>query len=166
MATGKLIIKGHDKNPLVKFWNWGWGIYYKNPEVWNYLIVGGLTTVIAIVSKMLLLNTVFNPKVPIELQYSEVVSWILAVLFAYVANKLFVFKTNGTNIIKEIIGFMGGRIFTQLIQMFIMWLFVSHYKLDSNTWVLVFTLICQVMQIVVNYIISKLIVFKGDKNGS
>ena len=166
MATGKLIIKGHDKNPLVKFWNWGWGIYYKNPEVWNYLIVGGLTTVIAIVSKMLLLNTVFNPKVPIELQYSEVVSWILAVLFAYVANKLFVFITKGTNIIKEIIGFMGGRIFTQLIQMFIMWLFVSHYKLDSNTWVLVFTLICQVMQIVVNYIISKLIVFKGDKNGS
>ena len=42
----KLIIKGHDKNPLVKFWNWGWGIYYKNVEFWNYVIVGLLTTVV------------------------------------------------------------------------------------------------------------------------
>lgn len=45
----KLIIRGHEKNPFVKFWNWGWGIYYKNPEVWNYLIVGLLTTLVSFI---------------------------------------------------------------------------------------------------------------------
>ena len=46
--------------------------------------------------------------------------------------------------------------------MFIMWFFVTLLKLDSNVWVLVFTLVCQVMQIVLNYVISKLLVFKKE----
>ena len=32
MTKNQLIIEGHDKTPLVKFWNWGCNIYYKNPE--------------------------------------------------------------------------------------------------------------------------------------
>ena len=156
----KLIIKGHDKNPFVKFWNWGWGIYYKNPELWNYLIVGGLTTVIAIASKFILLGTCLDQHNGLELQIAEVVSWVLAVLFAFFANRIFVFKSKEKNIIKELIPFAGGRVFTQLIQMVIMFIFVTLLKLDSNTWVVVFSLICQVMQIVVNYFISKFIVFK------
>ena len=156
----KLIIKGHDKNPFVKFWNWGWGIYYKNPEVWNYLIVGGLTTVIAIASKFILLGTCLDQHNGLELQIAEIISWLLAVLFAFFANRIFVFKSKEKNIIKELIPFAGGRVFTQLIQMAIMFIFVTLLKLDSNTWVVVFSLICQVMQIVVNYFISKFIVFK------
>lgn len=158
--AGKLIIEGHDKNPLVKFWNWGWGIYYKNPEVWNYLIVGGLTTVIAIASKLILLKTIFDQTDGFELQCAEVVAWFFAVAFAYIANRIFVFKSKSKNIIKEIAGFMSGRIGTQLIQMLIMFIFVTWLKLDSDAWVLTFTLICQVMQIVLNYVISKLFVFK------
>jgi len=156
----KLIIKGHDKNPFVKFWNWGWGIYYKNPEVWNYLIVGGLTTVIAIASKFILLGTCLDQTNGLELQIAEVISWFLAVLFAFFANRIFVFKSKEKNIIKELIPFAGGRVFTQLIQMGIMFIFVTLLKLDSDMWVIVFSLICQVMQIVVNYFISKFIVFK------
>lgn len=156
----KLIIKGHDKNPFVKFWNWGWGIYYKNPEVWNYLIVGGLTTIISIASKLLLLKTVLDQTNGLELQIAEIISWFIAVVFAYVTNKMFVFKSKSTHIIKEILSFTGGRVFTQVIQMFIMFFFITFLKLNSDLWVLVFTLICQIMQILVNYIISKLIVFK------
>ena len=62
--------------------------------------------------------------------------------------------------LKEIINFVNARIFTQVIQMGIMFVFVTALKLDSDGWVLFFTLLCQVMQIVVNYIISKLITFK------
>ena len=156
----KLIIKGHDKNPFVKFWNWGWGIYYKNPELGNYLIVGGLTTVIAIASKLILLATCLDQHNGLELQIAEIISWFLAVLFAFFANRIFVFKSKEKNIIKELIPFAGGRVFTQLIQMAIMFIFVTLLKLDSDGWVLAFTLICQVMQIVVNYFISKYIVFK------
>lgn len=58
----KLIIKGHDKNPFVKFWNWGWGIYYKNPEIWNYLIVGLLTTVVSLVTYFIATRTILNPE--------------------------------------------------------------------------------------------------------
>ena len=42
----KLIIKNDKNNLIIKFWNWGWNIYYKNPEIWNYLIVGILTTIL------------------------------------------------------------------------------------------------------------------------
>lgn len=155
----KLIIR-KGNNIFVKFWNWGWNIYYDNPELWNYLIVGGLTTVLAIGSKLLLLHTVFDQTNGLELQYAEIVSWVIALIFAYVCNRLFVFKSKTKNIIKEFLEFTSGRVFTQLIQMFIMWLFVTKLKLDTDTWVLVFTIICQVMQIVLNYVISKLFVFK------
>ena len=67
-------------------------LYKKYEEVVNYLIVGGLTTVVAIGSKLLLLFTVLNQKNGLELQIAEIISWILAVAFAYIANKKFVFK--------------------------------------------------------------------------
>ncbi len=156
----KLVYKKKTKNPILLFWNWGWNIYYDNPEVWNYLIVGGLTTVLSIAVKLLLLKTVFDQTDGLQLQLAEIISWIIAVLFAYVTNRIFVFKSKSKNIIKELINFTSGRVFTQLIQMLIMFIFVTLLTLNSDTWVLIFTLICQVMQIVLNYIISKLFVFK------
>ena len=142
-----------------------WNLYKKYEEIINYLIVGGLTTIVAIGSKLLLLFTILDQTNGLELQIAEVISWFLAVTFAYVTNRIFVFKskTSGSKCIREIFNFFKGRIATQLIQMFIMWFFVTLLKLDSNVWVLVFTLVCQVMQIVLNYVISKLLVFKKDK---
>lgn len=87
----------------------------------------------------------------------------MAVVFAYITNKLIVFKTKKTNIIKEFFSFISGRIFTQILQMIIMFIFVTHLQLNTDIWVLIFTIICQIMQIVLNYIISKLIVFKKNK---
>lgn len=139
-----------------------WNLYKKYEEVVNYLVVGGLTTIVAIGSKLLLLATILDQTNGLELQIAEVISWFLAVTFAYVTNRIFVFKskTSGSKCAREIFNFFKGRIVTQLIQMFIMWFFVTLLKLDSNVWVLVFTLVCQVMQIVFNYVISKLLVFK------
>ena len=132
-----------------------WNLYKKYEEIVNYLVVGGLTTIVAIGSKLLLLATILD-------QIAEIISWLLAVTFAYVTNRIFVFKskTSGSKCAREIFNFFKGRIATQLIQMFIMWFFVTFLKLDSNVWVFVFTLVCQVMQIVLNYVISKLLVFK------
>ncbi len=137
-------------------------LYKKYEEIINYLIIGGLTTVVAIGSKLLLLFTVLDQTDGVQLQIAEVISWCLAVTFAYFTNRAFVFKSKvkGTKQVKEAFDFVKGRVFTQLIQMFIMWFFVTLLKLDSDFWVVVFTLICQVMQIVLNYIISKFLVFK------
>lgn len=141
-----------------------WNLYKKYEEIINYLIVGGLTTIVAIGSKLLLLFTILDQTNGLELQIAEVISWFLAVTFAYVTNRIFVFKskTKGSKCAIEILNFFKGRIATQIIQMFIMWFFVTLLKLDSNVWVLVFTLVCQIMQIVLNYVISKLLVFKKE----
>lgn len=156
----RLIIKGHDKNIFVKFWNFCWNIYYKNPEIWNYLIVGVLTTIVSLGIKYGLLFTIFNASVAFELQLSVIISWIGAVAFAYITNRVFVFKSKNKNIVKEIINFTLGRVVTLLIEMFIMWFICTLLNLNSNMWVIIATIICQVMQIVGNYIISKLFVFK------
>ena len=139
-----------------------WNLYKKYEEIINYLVVGGLTTIVAIGSKLLLLATILDQTNGLELQIAEIISWLLAVTFAYMTNRIFVFKskTSGSKCAREILNFFKGRILTQIIQMFIMWFFVTLLKLDSNVWVLVFTLVCQVMQIVLNYVISKLLVFK------
>ena len=156
----KLIIKNDRNNPIIKFWNWGWNIYYKNPEIWNYLIVGILTTIVSLGIKYALLFTIFDASNPIELQTSVIISWIGAVMFAYVTNRVFVFKSKEKNIVKEIFNFTLGRIATLLIEMFIMWFICTLLSLNSNVWVIIATIICQVMQIVGNYVISKLFVFK------
>lgn len=137
-------------------------LYKKYEEQINYLIMGGLTTIVGVGSKLLLLATILDQTNGLELQIAEIISWILAVSFAYVANRLFVFhsKVKGKKQIKEILNFFKGRIVTQLIQMFIVWLFVTVLKLNTNMWVIIFTLGCQVMQIILNYVISKLLVFK------
>lgn len=163
MKKNKLIIEGHDKNPLVKFWNWGWNIYYKNPEIWNYLIVGVLTTVVSLAIKWGLLFTILDAKNGFQVQVAVVVSWIGAVIFAYITNRIFVFKSKSKKYLKEISSFVLGRVATLLMEMFIMWFFVTLLKLNSDTWVLVFTLVCQVLVTIFNYILSKLFVFKKEK---
>lgn len=163
MKKNKLIIEGHDKNPLVKFWNWGWNIYYKNPEIWNYLIVGVLTTVVSLAIKWGLLFTILDAKNGFQVQVAVVASWIGAVIFAYITNRIFVFKSKSKNYLKEISSFVLGRVATLLMEMFIMWFFVTLLKLNSDTWVLIFTLVCQVLVTVFNYILSKLFVFKKEK---
>ena len=101
----KLVYKNKTKNPFILFWNWGWNIYYDSPEVWNYLIVGGLTTVLAITTKLILLKTIFDQKDGLQLQLAEIISWIIAVLFAYITNRMFVFKSKDKNVFKYTIIF-------------------------------------------------------------
>ena len=160
MKKNKLIIEGHDKNPLVKFWNWGWNIYYKNPEIWNYLIVGVLTTVVSLAIKWGLLFTILDAKNGFQVQVAVVASWIGAVIFAYITNRIFVFKSKSKNYLKEISSFVLGRVATLLMEMFIMWFFVTLLKLNSDLYVVIFTLVAQVAVVIGNYIFSKLFVFK------
>lgn len=152
----KLIIKGHDKNILVKFWNWGWGIYYKNPEVWNYLIVGLLTTIVSFVVYFAVTRTFLDANVAIELQIANVISWVISVAFAYVTNRIFVFKSKNKKILTEISKFVGSRILSLLMDIGIMFLIVTVLSMSD----VIGKLISQVVVIVANYILSKLLVFK------
>lgn len=151
----KLIIKGHDKNPFVKFWNWGWGIYYKNPEIWNYLIVGLLTTVVSLVTYFIATRTILDPTIELELQIANIISWVFAVAFAYVTNRIFVFKSKNKNIFSELSKFVGSRVASLLMDMAIMFVIVSLMGLSD----VIGKVVSQVVVTIANYILSKLLVF-------
>ena len=139
-----------------------WSLYHKYEEVINYLIVGVLTTIVSLGVKYLLLFTFLDASNAVELQIAVIISWVCAVAFAYVTNRIFVFKSKNKNYFKEISSFVSGRILTLLMEMAIMWFFVTLLKLNTDFWVVVFTMICQVLIKVANYILSKLFVFKKN----
>lgn len=135
-------------------------LYKKYEEVINYLIIGGLTTIINLIVKYALLFTILKANNPTQLQISVVISWIVACLFAYITNRKIVFKSKSKKILKEFLSFVISRICTLLLEMFIMFIFVTLLKLNSNLWVIIWSIFSQVVVIVTNYIFSKLIIFK------
>ena len=128
-------------------------LYKKYKEIINYLIFGGLTTVVSIVTYALFAK-VFN----IDYLISNVLSWVLTVLFAYITNKIFVFESKSKKNIKEITSFFFFRIVSLLIEMIILYIFVDMLHIDD----LVTKIIAQVIVIVSNYVFSKVFVFKKD----
>ena len=137
-----------------------WELYHKYEEIINDLIVGGLTTLISLAVKYGLLFTVLDASDAVELQIAVIASWVLAVAFAYFANRIFVFHSKSKQYLKEVSGFVAGRIATLVMEMVVMWFFVTLLGLDSNLWVIIWTVVCQILVIVGNYVISKVFVFK------
>lgn len=140
-----------------------WDLYHKYEEVINYLIVGGLTTLVSLGVKYILLFTILEATDAFQLQLAIIISWICAVSFAYITNRLFVFKSKNKNIFKEVVSFFGARVATLLMEMFIMWFFVTLLCLNSDFYVLIFTFITQVLVMVGNYMLSKIFVFNNKK---
>lgn len=136
-------------------------LYKKYREIINYLIFGCLTTVINLLVKWSLLFTILDATKDLELQISVVISWVVAVLFAYITNRIFVFQSQNKNYMKEMMTFFGGRVLTLLLDMFIMWFLVTLLKLNSNLWIILFTIVSQVLVIIINYILSKIFIFKS-----
>lgn len=137
-------------------------LYNKYKEIINYMIFGTLATVVDLGVKYSLLFTIFDARNAFELQVTIVAAWIAAVIFSYVTNRKYVFKSKNEKKFKEFISFVFGRLVTLLIEMFVMWFFVTFLELNSDIQVIIFTLIAQVLVIIGNYVFSKLIVFKKE----
>ena len=135
-------------------------LYIKYKEIINYLIFGVLTTLVNLSIKYLLFFTVLKANNPVQQPIAIAISWIVAVLFAYFTNRKFVFESNNKNRSREFFDFILSRISTLLLEMFIMWFFVTLLKLNSDLYVVIFTLVAQVAVVIGNYIFSKLFVFK------
>ena len=131
-------------------------IYIKHKEMINYIIFGILTTLINLITYYILIITIFNPNNPIQLQITNIISWIVSVAFAYITNKIYVFDSKEKNIIKEIIKFYSSRLITLFIDIILMFSFVSILKFNDKLIKLLITIII----IILNYILSKLLVFK------
>ena len=138
-------------------------LYKKYEEIINYLIIGILTTVVNLAVKYALLFTVLNASDATQLQIAVVISWVVACIFAYITNRKIVFKSKSKKILKEFTAFVSARIFTLILEMLIMFIFVTLLNLDSDLWVVIWSLVAQVVVIVVNYVLSKLVIFKKEK---
>lgn len=127
----------------------------KYKELFLYVIVGILTTIVSLVSyhcSSLILD-IHNP---LQLQVANILSWIVSVTFAYITNRLFVFNSTDKKWLKEAFRFYCSRITTLLLDMILMYIlvFICFYN-DKFAKVLV-----QIILIIGNYLLSKFLVFK------
>lgn len=128
----------------------------KYEEFIRYIIIGVLTTIVSLVTYYLLVYTVFDPNVALELQITNVISWVVSVTFAYFTNRTFVFKREGKFKFKEVTEFYLSRISTLFLEMLLMYLFVTVLHFNDK----IIKIVAQVIVILTNYILSKFIVFK------
>ncbi len=134
-------------------------LYLKYREIINYLIFGVLTTVVSIVSYMLFANLLFSEKTDITVQISNVLSWICAVIFAYLTNRKYVFnsKSEGKEKYKEVFNFFLARFFSLIIDMALMFVLFSLMHIDDT----ISKIIVQFVIVIINYVFSKFLVFKN-----
>ncbi|SDN24477.1 GtrA family protein [Acetanaerobacterium elongatum] len=138
-------------------------LFKKYKETILYLVFGGLTTLINIVSfwalnKLLVLSMDKDT----ALMVSNAAAWVISVLFAFVTNKLFVFESKSLHVglvLKELVLFVGARLFSGALDMGIMYLFVSILGFNE----LVIKILSNILVIIINYVLSKLIIFKKKK---
>lgn len=131
-------------------------IYLQYKEIINYLIFGVLTTVVSLLVYYGLVFTILNPDHAIQLQIANILSWIAGVTFAYITNRKYVFESSNQNQLQEVTHFVLARVITLLLDMMIMGIGVTWLKLNDK----VFKLISQIVVIVLNYVFSKIFVFK------
>ena len=125
-------------------------LYHKNKEIINYIIVGALTTFVSVLSYWLFR---FIIKDYIIL---SILSWICAVTFAYITNRLFVFESKSNNIVGEVTKFVSCRLLTLILEITLMALFVSILHIND----MISKIVLQFVVLALNYILSKLIAFK------
>jgi len=129
-------------------------IYQKHKQVITYIIFGGLTTLVNFV--------VYYPAVNllhIHYMAAQVIAWIIAVLFAYVVNKIYVFDSKTTEkktIAKELISFFTVRLFSFAVESAILFVLTDVMLISEN----ISKIPASVITVVMNYVTGKFIVFK------
>lgn len=121
-------------------------------ELVRYVVVGILTTLVSWLAYALL-KLVLTVEDPIQMQVAIVLRWLAGVLFAYGANKVYVFRNTNTKILGEFIAFVGSRVITLISDIVVMFIMVN--LLGSNDWIA--TVVSTIIITILNYIFSKTI---------
>lgn len=90
---------------------------------------------------------------------ANVFSWVITVAFAYITNRTWVFESKATGlkpIVREILSFAAGRLLTLAIEELMLFVGVTLLAFDS----ILVKLVAQVVVIILNYVISKFVVFR------
>ncbi|MCC0635112.1 MULTISPECIES: GtrA family protein [unclassified Clostridioides] len=130
-------------------------IFKKHKETILYLFFGAFTTLVNIVSYLF-----FTRVISFDFMVANALAWILAVLFAYVTNKFFVFESKKVEIkflFKEFLSFVSFRLLSGIIEMVIMYIMVDLLFVND----LIVKIFTNIVVIVLNYLFSKMIIFKN-----
>lgn len=122
-------------------------------DIISYLFFGVCTTIVNYIIYLPCYNLL-----GISATVSNMIAWVVAVAFAYLTNKPFVFKSHDWSketVIPELTRFVGCRIGSGAAETLILFLAVDLLGWNGNIW----KLVTQVMVVVLNYIGSKLLVF-------
>ena len=133
--------------------------FREHKEVILYLIFGVLTTVVNWLAYAAFVW------IGLDINVSNILSWIVGVSFAFVVNKWYVFESRSLDsrkVIKEFCSFVGARIFTGIIAIL---LFPLLYNIGLNqslfgTDGFLAKIVTSVIEIVLNWIFSKYLIFK------
>ncbi len=126
----------------------------KYKELITYIFVGVLTTIVNLV-----IYYIFTRICNFSPYTSNIIAWIVAVLFAFFSNKFIVFKSidkRFKTIFKEGISFTSMRILSLGLEMITLYILISIFSWND----MVVKLIAQIIVTVSNYIFSKLFIFK------
>ena len=129
-------------------------ILKKYADILSYLFFGVLTTVVNYVIYLPCYNLL-----GLSAAVSNVIAWAVAVAFAYLTNKPFVFKSHDWSpetVLPELAKFVGCRVGSGLLETGIIFLTVDCLLWDGN----IMKLVTSVLVVILNYISSKLLVFK------
>ena len=129
-------------------------LFVKYYDILIYLIFGVLTTLVNYIVYLPCYNLLgFSSSV------SNIIAWAAAVAFAYVTNKPFVFRSHDWSketVIPELTRFVGTRLGSGGLDTLILFVFVDILKMNGNLW----KLLTSVLVVILNYIGSKLLVFR------
>lgn len=123
-------------------------------DILTYLVFGVLTTVVNYLVYLPCYNLL-----QLSASVSNAIAWVAAVAFAYLTNKPFVFKSHdwsAKTVLPELARFLGCRIGSGVAETVILLLTVDILGWDGNIW----KLATSVLVVLLNYVGSKLIVFK------
>ena len=126
----------------------------KHRDIVLYLIFGVLTTAVNYLVYLPCYNVLL-----FSAALSNVIAWIAAVIFAYLTNKPFVFRSHdwsAKTVIPELTKFVGSRVLSGALETVIIFVSVDCLLWNGN----VMKLVTSVLVVVLNYIASKLLVFK------
>ena len=130
------------------------GLWLSYKAVVIYLIFGVLTTVVSYAIYFPLYNLMLWPAT-----LCNILSWIGAVAFAFVTNKVFVFHSKDWSVKQvssELFKFVGSRLASLVVETAMIFVTVELLHMDGN----VVKIVASVLVVIMNYITSKLIVFR------
>lgn len=128
-----------------------------NTEGMRYLIIGGCTTLVNLVVYAFLCRVVH-----LNVNVSNIISIIVAIIFAYITNKLIVFRSHCSSfgeLAAECARFVGARLATMAIEVGGVFLIYNVMHQDE----MIAKLATQVLVVIGNYFISRFIVFRDRK---